>query len=266
MRKLSFYTKLKLCMLPAVAGLGLFYFLPFLKVLYYSVLKGQYQKKFVWLQNYKNVLMNEYFQLACRNTLKLIFVCVPVFLLVSIWIALLSLYAGRMGHFVRKLSILPLFLPSVSVVAAFLVVFEHVESELPVYSIFLWKYIGMGVVILAAAFSSVEPEIYEAARMDGAGTIAIHAFITLPVCAKPILFTVVLGVVYCFRTFRESYLYYGANYPPDYSYTLQYYMNNQFLKLNYQSMAAASVMITVLLAGFVALCRRNLYRKDGPEG
>lgn len=260
--KLKFFTKLKLCIFPAAAGLLLFYFLPFLKVLYYSMLKGQYQKEFVWLRNYKNVLTNQYFQLACCNTIKLIAICVPLFLLLAILISLLSLYAGRMGRFVRKLSILPLFLPSVSVVAAFLLVFEKVESELPIYSIFLWKYIGMGVVILVAAFSSVEPEIYEAARMDGAGPLTMHAYITLPVCAKPIQFTMILGVVYCFRTFRESYLYYGANYPPDYSYTLQYYMNNQFLKLNYQSMAASSVMITLLLAGFVALCSG---RKNGAE-
>lgn len=235
----------------------MFYFLPFLKVIYYSFLKGQYQKKFVWLKNYKTVLGNQYFQLACGNTFKLIVICVPLFLLISILISLLSLSGGRVGRLVRKLSILPLFLPSVSVVAAFFSVFEKVESPLPVYSIFLWKYIGMGVVILVAAFSSVEPEIYEAARMDGAGPVAMHTCITLPMCTKPIQFTVVLGVVYCFRTFRESYLYYGANYPPDYSYTLQYYMNNQFLKLNYQSMAAASVMITLLLAGFIALCGKT---------
>lgn len=211
----------------------------------------------MWLKNYKTVLGNAYFQLACGNTLKLIVICVPLFLLISILISLLSLYDGKMGRLVRKLSILPLFLPSVSVVAAFLFLFEKVDSSLPVYSIFLWKYIGMGVVILVAAFSSVEPEIYEAARMDGAGPVAMHIGITLPMCVKPIQFTVVLGVVYCFRTFRESYLYYGANYPPDYSYTLQYYMNNQFLKLNYQSMAAASVMITLLLAGFIALCGKT---------
>lgn len=261
--KLKFFTKVKLCLLPAAAGLILFYFLPFVKVLYYSVLKGQYQKEFVWFRNYKNVLTNSYFRLACANTLKLILICVPVFLLLSILISLLSLYAGRMGRFVRKLSILPVFLPSVGVVAAFHLLFEQIESELPIYSIFLWKYIGMGVVILVAAFSAVEPEIYEAARMDGAGALAMHMFITLPVCAKPIRFTMVLGVVYCFRTFRESYLYYGANYPPDYSYTLQYYMNNQFLKLNYQSMAAASVMITLFLAGFVAVCGRTAGKGSG---
>ena len=251
--KLKFFTKLKLCMLPAAAGLLVFYFLPFVKVLYYSVLKGQYQKDFVGLQNYKNVLTNRYFQLACFNTLKLIAVCVPVFLVCAVLFSLLSIYGGRTGRILRKASILPLFLPSVSVVSAFLVLFQEVESELPVYGMFLWKYLGMGVVILAAAFASVEPELYEAARMDGAGSFAMHLHITLPVCIRPLQFTLVLGVVYCFRTFRESYLYYGANYPPDYSYTLQYYMNNQFLKLNYQSMAAASV----LLAVFIALLERK---------
>ena len=255
--KLKFFTRLKLCMLPAALGLGVFYFLPFLKVLYYSFLKGQYQKEFVWFRNYKNVLTNEYFRLACGNTLKLIAVCVPLFLLLAVLVSLLSIYGGRDGRLIRKLAILPLFLPSVSVVAAFLVLFDKVDSELPVYSIFLWKYLGMGIVILAAAFSAVEPEVYEATRMDGAGPVSIHWYITLPMCAKPIQFTMVLGVVYCFRTFRESYLYYGANYPPDYSYTLQYYMNNQFLKLNYQTMAAASVIITLLLAGFVWLCGRK---------
>ena len=244
--KLKFFTKVKLCMVPAAAGLLLFYFLPFLKVIYYSFLKGQYQKEFVSFENYKTVLTNAYFQLACVNTLKLIVICVPLFLGIAVLISLISLRGGIVGRFVRKLSILPLFLPSVSVVAAFLLLFEKVDSPLPVYSIFLWKYIGMGVVILAAAFSSVDPEVYEAA----------------PLCAQPIQFTLVLGVVYCFRTFRESYLYYGANYPPDYSYTLQYYMNNQFLKLNYQSMAASSIIIPLILAGFIILCGKVAKRND----
>lgn len=254
--KIKFYHKLRLCMLPAAVGLVIFYFLPFLKVIYYSFLKGQYQHEFVWFSNYRKVLTNEYFQLACMNTLKLIVICVPVFLAGAVMISIISLKGGVLGRFMRKITILPLFLPSVSVVASFLLLFEKIESPLPVYSIFLWKYIGMGVVILAAAFSSVEPEIYEAARMDGAGNFTMHTRITLPLCAKPIQFTLILGVVYCFRTFRESYLYYGANYPPDYSYTLQYYMNNQFLKLNYQSMAAASVMVAFVLAAFVVLCQK----------
>lgn len=244
-------------MLPALLGVLLFYLLPFLKVVYYSLIKGQYQEKFVWLANYKSVLTNPYFLLACKNTLLLIGICVPFFLLGAMAISLLELHGGAAGRMVGKFSVLPLFLPSISVAAAFALLFEEIPSPLPVYSMFLWKYVGMGVIILSAAFSSVDRKIYEAARMDGADFFSIHFRITIPLCMRPIKFALVLGVVYCFRTFRESYLYYGTNYPPDYSYTLQYYMNNQFLKLNYQTMAAASVLITLILAGFISICEKK---------
>lgn len=252
--KKKFEWKLKLCILPAAAGILLFYLLPFLKVIYYSFIKGQYQKSFVGFANYADVLKNTYFQMACRNTLQMIACCVPVFLAAAVLLSILYCGSGTVGHFLRKLTILPLLLPSVSVVAAFVLLFEGMDSPLPVYILFLWKYLGMGIVIVSSALTAVEPQLYEAARMDGAGFWALHGRITLPLCARPIGFTAVLGVVYCFRTFRESYLYYGSNYPPDYSYTLQYYMNNQFLKLNYQSMAVSSILITLVLAVFIVLC------------
>lgn len=261
--KKKFRFKLKLCVLPAAAGLLVFYFLPFLKVIYYSFIKGQYQKSFVGFANYIDVLKNKYFQMACINTLKMIACCVPVFLAAAVLLSILYCGSGAVGNFLRKLTILPLLLPSVSVVAAFVLLFADVDSPLPVYVLFLWKYLGMGIVIVSSALTAVDPQLYEAARMDGAGFWALHGRITLPLCARPIGFTAVLGVVYCFRTFRESYLYYGSNYPPDYSYTLQYYMNNQFLKLNYQSMAVSSILITLVLAAFIALCTGSRKERSG---
>ena len=62
-----------------------------------------------------------------------------------------------------------------------------------------------------------------------------------------IFFTVLLSIVNSFRIFKESYLFFGTNYPPDHSYTLQYYMNNNFLKLDYQSLASAAVLTSVLV-------------------
>lgn len=250
---MKFRTKMKLCFLPAALGILVFYLLPFLRVLLYSVVQGQYRWKFAGLRHYVRTFSNEYFQMAFGNTLLLIVCCVPVFTAGEVLLSLICMRKGRLSGVLRKVALLPLFLPSVSVVGAFAAVFAKVESPLPVYSFFLWKYMGMGIVILSAAFSSISPEIYEAARMDGAGIFTICRKITIPLCAKPIKFTVILAIVYSFRTFRESFLYYGTNYPPDYSYTLQYYMNNQFLKLDYQTMAAASVMITSLISVLVIL-------------
>jgi multiple sugar transport system permease protein len=69
----------------------------------------------------------------------------------------------------------------------------------------------------------------------------------LPLIAPTILFTVLLSIVNSFKIFKESYLYYGENYPPEHSYTLQYYMNNNFLKLDYQALATSAVLTSLLV-------------------
>ncbi len=254
---MKFSSKMKLCLLPAALGICLFYLLPFLRVFLYSVMQGQYRWKFAGFKHYMKTLSNPYFQMACCNTLLLIVCCVPLFVLGAVLLSFLCMRGNRLCRVLRKSALLPLFLPSVSVAGAFAAIFAAVDSPLPVYCLFLWKYMGMGIVILSAAFAGVDPALYEAARLDGAGSFTICRKITVPLCIQPIKFTVVLAVVYSFRTFRESFLYYGTNYPPDHSYTLQYYMNNQFLKLDYQTMAAASVMITVLLSALIVLLTRG---------
>ena len=121
----------------------MFYFLPFLKVIYYSFIKGQYQKSFVGFANYIAVLKNTYFQMACLNTLLMNAFCVPVFLAAAVLLSILYCGSGAVGNFLRKLTILPLLLPSVSVVAAFSLVFGKIVFPLPVYILYLWKYLGM---------------------------------------------------------------------------------------------------------------------------
>ncbi|GEM_PF-4109936 len=73
--------------------------------------------------------------------------------------------------------------------------------------------------------------------------------ITFPMIAPTVFFTVLLSIVNSFKIFKQSYLFYGTNYPPDHSYTLQYYTNKNFLKLDYQSLAASAVifLISVLI-------------------
>ena len=169
----KFAAKVKFCLLPAAVGLLLFYLIPYGKVILYSVVKSQYQKRFVGLRNYREVLENPYFQLACWNTLLMILICVPLFVILSIVISVFCMQRGRTGKLLHRMSILPLLLPSAGAVAAFSILFGKIDNPFPVYGMFLWKYVGMGVVILTAAFSTVDPQIKEAARMDGAGMYVI---------------------------------------------------------------------------------------------
>ena len=63
-----------------------------------------------------------------------------------------------------------------------------------------------------------------------------------------LFFVIVLSFVNSLKIFKESYLYYNTNYPPDVAYMVQNYMNNHFYKLNYQNLSCAVVIFTLVLA------------------
>lgn len=249
----SFGTKCILCLVPSLVGLLLFYILPYLRVLYYSLINNQFKKEFVGLKNYMDTFQNEYFRLAFFNSLKLIFLAVPVLVLLALSISLGLTFLLKRLRFIRVAFILPMLIPTASVVLFFRQVFGSVENELPLYILFLWKNIGICIILLTAALTTIEEEIYEAAKLDGAGGFSLHLKITLPLILPTISFSTLMAIVNSFKIFRESYLYYGGNYPPDYGYTLQYYMNNNFLKFDYQALASSSVLTSFLVAAIVLL-------------
>ncbi len=250
---LSFHTKCILCLVPSLLGLLLFYILPYLRVLYYSLINNQFKKDFVGLKNYIDAIQNEYFRLAFKNSIQLIVVCVPILIILAILVSLGLTFLLKRLKIARVAFILPMLIPTASVVLFFRNVFGSVENELPLYLLFIWKNIGICIILLTAALTTIEEDIYEAARLDGAGGFSLHLRITLPLILPTVSFSTLMAIVNSFKIFRESYLYYGGNYPPDYGYTLQYYMNNNFLKFDYQALASSSVLTSLLVAGIVIL-------------
>ena len=232
-KRMKFNTKCKLCLLPSLAGTTVFFVIPYIRVLYYSLIDNQFRRNFVGLDNYLETLNNEYFQLALINS--------------TLVISLVLSFGIRKLKKMRTAFVLPMLIPTASVVLIWRTVFADTATPLPIYLLFIWKNIGICIILLTAAFTGIDGNIYEAARLDGAGTFTLHRKITVPMIAPTILFTVLLSIVNSFRVFKESYLFYGTNYPPDHSYTLQYYMNNNFLKLDYQSLATSAVLTSMIV-------------------
>lgn len=239
--------------MPSLLGLLLFYIFPYLRVLYYSLINNQFEKDFAGLKNYIDTIQNEYFRLAFKNSIQLIAVCVPVLIILGILLSLGLTFLLKRFKIVRVAFILPMLIPTASVVLFFQKVFGSIENELPLYLLFLWKNIGICIILLTAALTTIEEDVYEAALLDGAEGLGLHLHITLPLILPTISFSTLMTIVNSFRIFRESYLYYGDNYPPDYGYTLQYYMNNNFLKFDYQALASSSVLTSFLVAFIVAV-------------
>ncbi|WOO36613.1 sugar ABC transporter permease [Anaerocolumna sp. AGMB13020] len=245
--KISWNFRCILCLVPSISGSLLFFFWPYLQVLYYSVISDQFHKRPVGLKNYIDTLENPYFRLAFWNSLKLIGFGVPVLMSLSIVIAILLVYHLEKKKVVRDAFIFPMLIPTASIVLVWQELFSFSVSALPVYLLFVWKNIGICVVLLTAALTTIENSIYEAARLDGAAGVMLYRKITIPIIMPALFFTSLLAIVNTFKIFKESYLYYGNKYPPDHSYTLQYFMNNNFLKFDYQALATGSILTSLLV-------------------
>lgn len=239
--------KCRWLLVPSFLGILVFYCIPFFRVLLYSMWENQFSQKWVWFDNYIKILKNQYFRLALKNSFLMIVIGVPILVAGALLLAIAFKRVGKRLKRLKLCVILPMLLPAAGVILVFRSMFAGTETALPVYSLYIWKNCGMIFILFGAAVAMLPQDTFEAARLDGAAGLRLHLHVTIPLLMPTILFVTLLGIVYSFRVFKESYLYYGSNYPPDCGYSLQYYMNNHFAKLNYQNLAAGAVITTIII-------------------
>ena len=127
---------------------------------------------------------------------------------------------------------------------------------------YIWKNLGYDIVLWIAGLSGISENIYEAARVDGAGEWKCFISITLP-NLLPSLFTIsVLSLLNSFKVFREAYLVAG-NYPHESIYLMQHLFNNWFLDLDLDKMAAAAVINGIAIFMLILLLKRVWESGDG---
>ena len=110
---------------PSILGVSLFFVLPFLVVIFYSVVNNPIQHKFVFLKNFVNVLNNSAFRLAAANTLKFSLIAVPLVVLLSMALAFALDTAIPFKSQIRTLLLSPMMVPIASVVLIWQVLFHY---------------------------------------------------------------------------------------------------------------------------------------------
>ena len=224
----------RLFLLPAALGLLLFWVIPFFASLGYAFIDNNFSRRFVGLQNLGAVLENSYFRLAMKNTM------------LSVIIAfLIAKYAVR-WNFLRGSLFLPVLLPSATVVMFHHAYFAGMPPFSSLLAMFLWKYLGLNVMLILTAVVAVPRELSDAAQIDGAGAIKTHLLVILPYITPSLFFTLILSFVNSMKIYRESFLLYG-NYPDESVYMLQNYLDNHFGKLNYPTISSAAILFAVVI-------------------
>jgi len=252
---------------PSIAGVLVFFLLPFFRVIYYSVIDNPINEEFVGLDNYKALFDNKAFMLAAKNTLIFSVSAVVLAVLFSLILALL-LEAKIPGKSrLRTFFLSPLVVPTASVILIWQVVFSQngtfndflslfgveavdwMKSDynmVVVLLLFLWKNLGYNMILFMAALSNVPKAQLEAAEVDGAGAFRRFFTVKLRYISPSLFFVTLLSLINSFKIFREVYLLTGG-YPYGSIYFLQHFMNNTFKSLDYQKLSAAAIVMSAVL-------------------
>lgn len=269
---------------PSVLGVLLFFVVPFGIVFYYSVMSSPFNGEFVFLDNFIGLVQNPAFQTAAKNTASFCLMAVPLAVVLGLGLALILEQKIPGKSMFRTFFLSPMMVPVASVVLVWQVIFHESGTlnqllsvfglqavdwlkspycQLVIVVLFLWKNLGYNMILFMAALANIPKELLEVADVEGAS--AMHKFfhIKLRYLSPTVLFVTILSMINCFKIFREVYLLSGS-YPYEGLYTLQHYMNNTFVHLNYQKLSAAAVLLALVMIVLIALLFRveDLFGKD----
>lgn len=253
---------------PSLAGVLVFFIIPFIIVIWYSFLDNPISKELVLFDNYKVLFKNNAFLTAAKNTLLLSATAVPLAVVLSLGLASLLDSKIPCKSLFRTFFLCPMMVPVASIVLIWQVVFHYngtlnavladlfgtvpvdwmksSKCMIVVVLLFLWKNLGYNMILFLAALNNIPKDLLEVAELEGAGSFYRLVHIKLRYLSPTILFVTILSLINSFKLFREVYLLTG-DYPYEDLYLLQHFMNNTFKSLDYQKLSAAAMIMSAVM-------------------
>ena len=127
----------------------------------------------------------------------------------------------------------------------------------------VWWSIGFAFVIFLAGLQEIPKELYEAARLDGAGHGAVLRHIILPGLRRTTTFVVVMQIVLHFQVFGQSHLITGGGPNDETQVLVRYIYQTAFRDSELGYASALAIFLFVLMLIF-SLLQLRLRREDGP--
>jgi len=260
-------------MIPSIAGVLAFFILPFLVVIYYSLIDDTATGDFVGLYNFAELFRNSAFKMALKNTGIFSLTAVPLVVVLSLALAVLLDANVPYKSTFRTIFLSPMIVPAASVILIWQVLFdfngvvndiiaffgadpvEWLKSDsgyIVVVLLFLWKNIGYNMIMFMSALTNVPRDIIEVAMLDGCGSVRRFFTIKLRYLSSTISFVTIMSLINSFKVFREVYLLTG-DYPFDSMYTLQHFMNNTFRTFAYQKLSAAAIILALAMIVIIGI-------------
>jgi multiple sugar transport system permease protein len=245
-------------------------------------------KPYVGLTNYDDMVHDERFLQSVLNTIYFTGASVPITMIIGLGLALLLNQPIRGRAVFRTVYYLPVVTPFV--VSALLwkwlyngefglfnyyLLKGHIidqpllwlsDKDLAMPAVVLmsiWSGVGFSMVVYLAGLQAIPAELYESAKLDGAGALRRVLYITIPMLRPTTLFLLVIGIIGSLQVFTQIFVMTSGG-PVNKTTTMVYYMYLWAFK--YYDMGYASTLafgMFAMLLVFTALQLRLFRGGDG---
>ncbi|UNX56166.1 sugar ABC transporter permease [Georgenia sp. TF02-10] len=281
---------------PFLALYAAFFVLPIGYALYQSLLTtvrtgplgmGGAERVFAGLSNYQAALGDQAFLDSLVRVAIFGVVQVPVMIGLATVLALVLDSASARGvRFFRSSYFLPYGVPGV--IASILWGFLYTPGVSPIVdvlgsigvevsfldggsvlwsilNIVTWQFAGYNVLIIVAQLNSIDRDLYEAARIDGANAWHLVRHVKLPLITPALVLTTVFTIIGSLQLFAEPLVLrpisnaISMTYTPNLAAYTQAFVNNNY------SLAAAQAVILALVAGVLSFGFLRLVNRKGAD-
>jgi len=245
---------------------------------------------FIGIDNYATILASPEFWSALRITMEFTVLVVTTVAVLGICVALLLNLPFRGRDLLRTLILLPWAIPPVVNGLMWQWIYDSKIGALngllvslgiiPEYRGWLseptsallalafsdvWNVLPLAVILLLAALQKIPAELYESARMDGAGPVQLFRYVTFPWLAQTLLVVLILQTLSAIRVFDVIYVL-TAGGPGTATTTLTWktYLTT-FENLDFGLGNAYAYTVSLITFGFALVYFRVLYRRGDFE-
>jgi multiple sugar transport system permease protein len=243
-------------------------------------------KPYVGLQNYKDLVHDEKFRHTVINTFYFAGAVIPLQMILGLGIALLLNMGLRGRVFLRTLYYLPCVTPFVVSAIVWkwfyngdfgLFNFYFLKTGLidepisfladknlampSVIVMSVWGGIGFTMVVYLAGLQGIPEELYEAAKVDGAGPISRLRHITIPMLRPTTLFLAVVGIIFAFQQFTQIFVMTQGG-PVDKTTTVLFYIYQSAFVYYDMGYASALAFALFLMLVVFTILQLRFYRSQ----
>jgi multiple sugar transport system permease protein len=241
------------------------------------------ERPFIGLRNFTDALADPAFRRAMLDVVIFLVINVPLTVAVGLVLATALNAAIPFRTFFRASYFIPYVTASVAVIGVWLWLFNSdglvnkllgplapdpswlVNSfwAMPIVALFAtWKQLGLYILLYLAALQNIPDELYEAAEVDGAGTVRRFFAVTVPGVRPTTTLVVIAATITGANFFTEPYLLTGRGGPNGASMSPVLLMYQEGIEQGHAGYAAAIGVLLAVMVMAVSLVNRFLLERS----